>query len=452
MKYIIYLACLLCAGCAPEYLEVKRDKSQTIPTTFFDFDAMLDNYSVFNLSSGHALGTMAADEYYVDENVLSLISSSMQRNAYIWADEIYEGQEVPDWNYSYKRILYANIILEGLERMKDSDKNDPSYGRIKGSALFHRAYAHFNVSQLFAFPLHRLEMHAYGIPLRLTSDPTQPSKRSTVAETYAYILEELKLASELLPEQTMSKFHPDKVVAFALLARINCLIEDHEQALLYAKKALEIHDELLDYNTINGVPANPFPAYGEGNPEVLFVDISNTATLFTRNRLRIFPEFYNTYDDDDLRKHLFFEVDNSDEILYRGSYRGSANLFSGIAVDELYLIKAESLVKANQVSQAMEVLNVLLSKRYRDGHFTPLAISNAREALDVILLERKKQLLLRGLRWSDLRKWNKYPEFALTVSRRVMDVTHQLLPESNKYTFPIPESVLLTSKITQNPQ
>src|SRR5690606_35996254 len=94
-------------GCAKEFLDVKRDKAQAIPSSLQDYLAMLDNISTFNTRAGFQLNALGTDEYYITDEHWDLLSSNMQKNAYIWAESVFDGEESDSWNYAYERILYA---------------------------------------------------------------------------------------------------------------------------------------------------------------------------------------------------------------------------------------------------------------------------------------------------------------------------------------------------------
>ena len=68
---------------------------------------------------------------------------------------------------------------------------------------------------------------------------------------------------------------------------------------------------------------------------------------------------------------------------------------------ELYLIRAECAARANDPVSAMNDVNTLLRKRWRTGSFSGYPVASAQAALDTVLLERRKELPFRGLRWTD---------------------------------------------------
>src|SRR5690606_25394264 len=140
-----------------------------------------------------ALGQFACDDYYFQTDYWKT-ESAVVRNSYIWADDIYESAGSLDWNILYEQIYYANCVLEGIERQSDAI-NPLDYQQLKGSALFIRAYAFFNLAETFASPYKELTAEAeLGIPLRLNPDLSEKSKRSTLQQTYNQILDDLNKA------------------------------------------------------------------------------------------------------------------------------------------------------------------------------------------------------------------------------------------------------------------
>lgn len=66
-----------------------------------------------------------------------------------------------------------------------------------------------------------------------------------------------------------------------------------------------------------------------------------------------------------------------------------------------------------------------------------------------ILEERRKELILRGVRWGDIKRLNVIePTIALT--RTVGNEMYQILPNSPRYALPIPNDEIVMSGIEQN--
>jgi hypothetical protein len=158
-----------------------------------------------------------------------------------------------------------------------------------------------------------------------------------------------------------------------------------------------------------------------------------------------------SYAPNDLRPSVYYFQQASNLFTLRGSYSGTLFPFSGLATDELYLIRAECSARNGDTASALSDLNSLLTHRWVTGTFTPYPIQSAAEALDTILVERRKELAFRGIRWSDLRRLNK-EGWNITLSRNINNQTYSLSPNSNLYTLPIPPDVIEFSGIQNNPR
>jgi hypothetical protein len=95
-------------------------------------------------------------------------------------------------------------------------------------------------------------------------------------------------------------------------------------------------------------------------------------------------------------------------------------------------------------------LNTLLTARYHAGAFSPLSAASAAEALVLVLKERRKELLFRGLRWSDLRRFNLEKGKEVTLERQLNGTVHTLPPNDPRYVLPIPDIVIQLGGIPQN--
>ncbi|RAJ31743.1 RagB/SusD family nutrient uptake outer membrane protein [Pedobacter cryoconitis] len=266
---LILLGTLSAFGCK-DYLDAKPDKKLAVPNKISDLWALLDNYTIMNRASPVA-GEDYTDNYYLIETSLNAIANVNTRNNYTWDDK---GERIGDWSNPYRAIFYANVVLDELDHVK---KNDPSKQEdlkaVQGSALFFRSFLFYEVAQIFAPQYSDDNLLLPCIPLRLNSDPNDLSFRSTVQETYDRIINDLKLASRLLPETSSPKNRPTKAAAFGLLGRVYLNTGDYQNAALYADSCLSIYRTLIDYNSLNKTTAIPIARF---NDEVIFASRSYT--------------------------------------------------------------------------------------------------------------------------------------------------------------------------------
>lgn len=442
----VILLTLVFAACGKEFLEEKPNKSLLIPTTIASFQSLLDNPLMNRMP---ALNIIAADDLQNNGNLASL-SSPAEKGAYLWEQDMYGGADnIPDWELPYQQLFYANIVLDGLAEISGSEAD-----RLTGSALFFRAFALFNLAQSYAKPFNTSTAgQDAGVPARLESDVNVKVVRGSVQETYSRITADLKVASGLLNKTETYKSRPSRHAVMALLARVYLSMQMYEQAEMYADSALQISSALLDYNTLNPAAANPVPiAVIDKNAEGIFYAIHTGYSFFNSALTTAAPAIYQLYHENDLRKTVFFSDKGGGIVNYKGSYNGDRTLFGGLATDEMYLIKAECLARKGNASLAINVLNSLLLNRWKKATFIPLKAIDAASALEQVLVERRKEMVCRGVRWSDLRRFNQEPARAVTLTRQSDGKTYTLLPGSNRYVFPIPENEIRGSGIEQNPR
>ncbi|RKD90843.1 RagB/SusD family nutrient uptake outer membrane protein [Mangrovibacterium diazotrophicum] len=442
---ILLLFLLALTACNEDFLETKPDTKLVVPSTLEDLQALIDYYNIHNASLP-GMGELSSDDYYILYDRWNALSSAYQKNAYVWAKEIWEGNNSLDWNNRYQQVFYANYVLEGLEEINRAE--DPEWwDQLEGSGLFHRAHAFYQLAQLFCPPYDSdSDNDGYGLPLRTTSDLNVHFDRATVEETYQRILADLEQAVRVLPESDSYKTRPVKAAAYALLSRTYLVMQDYDNALAFADSTIAFNYELIDFNALNTSASYPMERY---NSEVIFHSQMTRYTPLNSSRLIIDSTLYDSYLNDDIRKEAWFRT-VSGNYTFKGSYDGSTQIFNGLAIDECYLTKAECLARNGSLPEALNTLNQLLVTRFREGTFSPVTLTDQQQLLQEILLERRKELLFRGIRWADLRRLNLDPSTAKTLYRYLDGTIYSLEPNSPNYTLPIADDVLQLSNLPQN--
>lgn len=426
-----------------KYLDAKTDKSLVIPSTLEDAQALLDNYQGMNQFFPF-VGNVSDDNFYLTDSYFNS-QNITYRNYYTWAKE---AVNETDWNYMYGIVLNADIAIETIDKLSPSLQNSARANNIKGQAFFFRAIGLYNVVQYYAAPYDSSTASKLpGIPLRLSSDATIISKRATLEQSWQQIVNDLKFSIELLPVSSTILSRPNKPSAYAALAEIYLDMSEFKQAADYADSALQLNHTLIDYNTLDTTRLYPFTRF---NNEVLFSSVTQNIAMLTLNNYIVDSLLFQSYDSNDLRRNLYFKNNGKGTVGFRGSYDGSSSLFNGIATDEIYLIKAECEAREGSTDNAMAVLNALLVTRWVTGTFISFSATNAGEALNIILAERRKELVLRSKRWFDLRRLNKEFSHAKTLTRIANGATFTLPPGDPRYVFPIPVQVVTITGMEQN--
>jgi tetratricopeptide (TPR) repeat protein len=454
IRQLLFVVLLLevLPACKNDWLDAKPDKSLVVPNSIKDFQALLDNTTqTFNYNQCSALGEISAGDFNITDASWQSLFTTQEKSAYIWEKtaDFYKGEASADWLTAYKRILNANVVLNGIAKVKATTSDQQAWNNVKGSALFFRSFDFYNLSQEYCKPYDQTTSTTdLGIPLRLDYNINIPATRSTLQNTYDQIVNDLKAAAPLLGTSPLFKTRPSKQAVFGLLARTYLSMGAYEQAGLYADSALRIQHDLLDFNQLNLNSNNPFVRF---NAEVIFQS-TFAFGIFSTSTLVVEPSLYSSYASNDLRRSAYFLPVAAGGVTFKGSYNTDRNLFGGLTTDEMYLTRAECNARKGQIEVAVNDLNTLIKTRWAAGTYNNFITTDATAALSQILFERRKELVFRGLRWTDLRRLNKEDAFKVTLTRVVNGQTYTLAPNAPRYVFPIDDIEIRLSGIQQNPR
>ena len=456
-KYILLLITLFSLSACQDFLD-ETPKGTLIPKTVNDFGMILDNYSYDNyIAYGQSLTMIMSDDFTIPDGKAYKFAS-WGINAYSWADHLFSVSDDEDCYTNFYHVIYlCNYILNNLDDASDGAEFTRSY--VEGAARFHRAFAYFNLVNLYAKHYDKNTAATdLGVPLMLEADPNLTTGRATVQQIYDQIFTDLNKAKDLLTEEKPKyPFRPGQTAVYALLARIYLYQGDYKLCMEAARTAREQWSKPYDYNGyeledvnpdfgIKGYPSNRWEEAdiicykGEGygpNEEGDYNLSEDLISLFDKETDLRWKLFITSYP--------FFSGDDSQGDTPRTAFSFPNN--RGLNVGELYLTEAEACARENEIDDALYLLNEVARNRHVAGTYQDETERDPDKLLELILDERRRECICKGTRWFDLKRLNKDPRFAKTITHTLYGETYTLTPDDNHYVLPIPLIV-----ISQNPQ
>ena len=465
IELLIVIALVIFLGIScKKFLDKKQNTALSTPSTLADLRGILDNADQMNLFATPVLGEASADNYFVPSvTPLDLFSGKAPAEQSIYKWQMIDYYYQNDWGLSYSAIYNSNLVLESLNNIAIDAANEAEWRKIKGTALFFRGYSYLNLAWTYTKAYDQADSQTdLGLDLRTASNFNIPSKRSSVKETYDRIIADLKEASTYLPQTTEHVFRPSKAAAYGALARTYLSMREYGDAKVYAASCLAIKNKLFTYDTTISTIGTATLSFGKvwDKDEVIFHTSMAATTGFSllhNASSKIDTLLFSSYSTNDMRRTLYFQVfpttgNPGNYQRFKGTYSNGANsLFTGIAVDEIYLIRAECFARSGNKDAALNDLNTLLIKRWKKGTFTPIVAADATQALNYVLTERRKELIHRGIRWMDIKRLNKEGR-NVVLTRNVAGNIFSLQPNVNYYALPLPTDIIQTTNMPQNPR
>lgn len=448
--FILIGICILpFLGCK-KYLDQKSNDTLVVPKSLADIQGILDDAATLNLRVTPSYNEHSNDDFFMLAAGY-VATPSEYRSVYTWQPTIYNHGN--DYALGYNAIFNCNLSLDLLKKVERMPGNTSAWDNVKGSALFFRSYYFLMLNSQFGLGYDETTSNTdLGIVLRLDSEFGTPSVRATVAACYQQVITDLTASLSLLPTYPQHVMRPSKGAALALLSRCYLYMHKYDLALKYAEEALVLNNKLMNYHGDTDLLAltSAVPIKKFNKETIWYAEMSSGFGLNALTKARVDTALYNSYSANDLRRTAYFKAVAPYQ-QFKGNYTASTNIyFSGLATDELYLTRAECKAFLNDVTGAMEVLNFLLKTRWKNTvTYMPVVAANRIDALNSIRIERRKELLYRGLRWEDVKRYNK--EGANIVLKRIINgQTFNLLPKSKAYALSLPDDIIRASGMQQN--
>jgi len=457
MKKIIYitvqlvLCCLFFSGC-DKYLDVEPKGKQLLKTAG-DFDLWLNNTLLTTETDADNILNLMTDN--IDIPAINNPPITFSELIYTWAPQFSNDVSAPTylWGEHYKRISLFNTVLIGIDAAQGG--TDSQKKSLKAEALLGRAHSYFYLVNEYGKPYDAATATTdLAVPFVTSDDVSKKSPpRSTVAEIYKHIIDDINAAIPNLPENNSNaRFRGSKAAAYSVLARVYLYRRAYTEALRYAELALSnTRAVMIDYTnpttfpTVTNVVSHPDAIYGRASVAV---------------GLPLSIELKNTFANNDARRTVLYfnwaSTVRGGTLFYAAAITPVFQLTnSGTTVQEMHLIAAECAARANSLTNALSHLNEVRRNRLTG---TPLSArdysaSNPQVVLDEILAERRRELPFHGLRWFDMRRLDMEDRMPAIVRTTMQNVeVAKLEPHSKRYTLQVPIQVVsFNPDMAQNP-
>ncbi|SDG60627.1 SusD family protein [Prevotella communis] len=468
MKKIIYslfvLLTMTTVGC-DNYIDITPKGAVTVDSAQQYYELIATPMRAYYPSSFILL----SDDQWVKESEILGYESISADGINFTFNEKADRTILPDNNLYeniYSFILRSNLVIDNVDKGQGSQKLKTL---AKAEARTFRAFDHFLAVNTFA-KAYNPETAASdgGVCIMDHYDLEATPVKSTVAEVYNFIINELEQAVPLLEEKPVNIYHPNRAFGYALLAKVYLFHRDWAKAQEAAEQSLKLNSQLADYNLINdaGGTARYKNFAKDGNPEVLsyhwMAGWGSGEQVCLYHYGMISPELKSLFEANDLRYSLFLRDTGTSITSWFDSGSGAAiwtpaitnldrftYMSVGLRTAEVYLIMAEALARQNNLTEAANYVSQLRDKRIKGGNGHVDAPATQVEMVKMIIDERRKELLFGFNRFFDLKRLNIEPEYQKTITRvfPVQNIseahpqqTYTLKPDSRLYIIPFPHS------------
>jgi pentatricopeptide repeat protein len=286
-----------------------------------------------------------------------------------------------------------------------------------------RAYAHFELLNLYSEVYSGSNAGLRGVPLSTKIDLEQRFVPATIGESYVQILADMEKGTALLTVDDQAKgvnYRFSKRAAFAMASRVHLYRGEWQEAIDAAKTSLAINHKLVDLNVAGSLLPNDFESVE------MIMALEKVSVPGVRTSSFISPGLLDSYSTGDLRKGRYFQKSGGDYV----SLKGGENRFNvSFRNADLYLTMAECYVRLGNTAEALKYLSALKKNRFTADAYVKETKADAGlstvQLLDAVLLERKRELALEGLRWYDLKRTTRpaitHSSFGRTVTLQQND-------------------------------
>lgn len=436
-------------------------KGSKVPTTLADFEAFIrDEYTNQSVDVTQALNLL--NDKYV--TIASISSDRFVKANYMWDEEanriVLNQADEGTFYRSYAGISTFNLIIENA--LTATEATEEQKRAVWAEAKILRAMNYFNLANFYADTYQASTAATkLSVPLITSASINAPSKQVSIQEIYDFILTDVKDALPYLPKVSQTALHPNLGAGYAFYARVYLQMNNYTEALKYADLALaennKLYNWIQNYNTNKAIIIDPNSDTTTPSPmgynyveNYSYRHGSNT-NLGTENSIPV--ERAARFEAGDARFLSRWKLRTvGADTYYRRILSGNFN-YGGMTTVEVYLIKAECLARAGQVTQALDVLNTVRKTRILPEVYQDITTSDQATALNAIFKTKNNELILTIVPFADARRLNAEGVYKVSFTKVDAGTTYTLSSESHLWTMTFPQGATNNpgnGTITQN--
>ncbi len=461
---------IMSTGCIKDANLNTVSQTQFSDATAFDTKDRIEN-QVRGLYAGLRVGNLLGSRYFIyndvrPENFLSNDPNRVTARAAWEFSEADTDNEVNNlWAACYTAINRVNLFLDGMEEKGNEIAGDDAI-RFNAEARFVRAVAYYSLMQFFAMPYPHNNGNNPGVPLRLVGikgGGFNDLARSTVAQVYEQILDDLTFAENNLPltngsdVENTTRAHRNTAIAFKVRTYLS--MAQYPSVVTEANKIVSVNAPFTaisgvphalqpdiitiynNYTTTESIFSMPFNSNEQpaGQSQLGFYYMPNgvdgAAGIFYLNPVGIWGD--PSWTDDDDRRSLVIEHEGKHWLAKFDAGGPFLDWAPVIRYAEVLLSLAEAIARTSPGvdARAVELLNAVRNRSDATTTYTTASFADQDELIDAILKERNIEFLGEGIRSIDiLRLLQPFPAKAVPNGVSVAAVP----PTNQAYIWPIP--------------
>jgi hypothetical protein len=367
---------------------------------------------------------------------------------------------VSDSKYEKMYFIINNVCNVVLKNADAASGDRVLANQLKAQAYILRAYMHYLLVNFYAKAYNPATAATDGgIPyVKEDNVITDPNKKSTVAEVYANILADVNsgLALNSLAATPVNNMRVGLAFAYGVQAQVMLAMRNYTGALAAANSSLAINSTVIDDNIFKPLGGTVWGKTPVTSPDNLFYAAYKGSPLLNT----ISPEVIANYEPGNVINSFIkpyypgvsFTINGltGAPLWYYTAATYAINT-AGLTTSDTYFIKAECLARTQNVSGAMDIINMIRRKRIAVASYAPLSATTEAQAMAYLMKASKTEFLFTLKNYFNIKRWNTEDAYKQTITRVANGITYQLSPASPLWIFPFPQSgTAYNPNLTQN--